>query len=150
MSVIKKIFNKETVLYVVFGVLTTLINWATYFVFADVFSVNTLISNVIAFVVAVIFAFFVNKLFVFESKSFKFNVAAREFVTFVSGRIATFLIEEAGIWISQITGFEDMKLFDILGITVTGKIVTKIILSFIVLVLNYVIGKLLVFIKNKQ
>ena len=150
MSFFKKIFNKETVLYFVFGVMTTLLNWATYYVFCEPLRVDSLISNVIAFVVAVIFAFFVNKLFVFESRSFKPGLVLKEFVSFVSGRIFTFLLEEAGIWISKITGFEDRELFGLFGFEVTGKIVTKIILSFIVLVLNYLFGKLFVFKNNNK
>lgn len=149
MSLFKKIVNKETILYFVFGVITTLLNWVTYFVFCDKLGVDSLVSNIIAFVVAVTFAFFVNKLFVFGSKSFEPRLAAKEFVSFVSGRLLTFLLEEAGIWISKITGFEEMTLFTFPGLDVTGKIATKIILSFIVLVLNYLFGKLFVFKKKK-
>ncbi|MBQ9544105.1 MAG: GtrA family protein [Clostridia bacterium] len=149
MSFFKKIVNKETVLYFIFGVLTTLLNWVTYSVFYKLLGVDSLISNIVAFIVAVLFAFFVNKLFVFESRSFEPKLAAKEFVSFVSGRILTFLLEEAGIWVSQITGFETKHLFYLFGFDVEGWLVTKIILSFIVLVLNYLIGKLLVF-KNKK
>ncbi len=149
MNFLKKVINKETVLYFVFGVMTTLLNWATYWVCCYPLGLDSLISNIIAFIVAVLFAFFVNKLFVFESKSFAPKIAAKEFVSFVSGRIATFLLEEAGIWISKVTGFEEMQLFKLFGFQVTGNMVTKIILSFIVLVLNYLIGKIFVF-KNKD
>ena len=65
---IKKIINKETILYLFFGVLTTLINYVSFFLFYNVMQINELIANTIAFIFSLIFAFVVNKLFVFESK----------------------------------------------------------------------------------
>lgn len=69
-TLIKKFVNKETIVYLIFGILTTVVNYFIFWIFNSRFKVPVLIANVIAFIVAVIFAFITNKIFVFESKSF--------------------------------------------------------------------------------
>ncbi len=61
--------TKELIAYVFFGVLTTIVNFITYFLFASVFGINYLISNIIAWFVSVLFAYITNRIWVFESKS---------------------------------------------------------------------------------
>ena len=74
-AIFKKIVNKETILYIVFGVLTTLVNFVAFKLFTMVFDklvssqLGVHISNVLAWIFAVAFAYVTNKLFVFESKS---------------------------------------------------------------------------------
>ena len=60
--------TKELIAYVFFGVLTTIVNFITYFLFASVFGINYLISNIIAWFVSVLFAYITNRIWVFESK----------------------------------------------------------------------------------
>ena len=72
-AIFKKIVNKETILYVVFGVLTTLVNFVAFKLFTMVFDklissqLGVHISNVLAWIFAVAFAYVTNKLFVFEN-----------------------------------------------------------------------------------
>lgn len=78
-ALFKKLVNRETVTYVIFGVLTTLVNLVV-FKGADVLfrGEHYLVSNSIAWIVAVAFAYVTNKLFVFESKSWKLDIVKKE------------------------------------------------------------------------
>ena len=66
--------TKELIAYVFFGVLTTIVNFITYFLFASVFGINYLISNIIAWFVSVLFAYITNRIWVFESKKLWFKL----------------------------------------------------------------------------
>lgn len=121
--------GKELVLYVVFGALTTLVNFVVYFLFARLLGVHYLISNIFAWFFAVLFAYVTNRIWVFESKN---ENILKEISLFFSGRLFSGVID---------TGL--MYLFiDILTI---GDFISKIIIQVIVVVLNYVISKLVVF-----
>ena len=65
----KKLINKETILYLVFGILTTVINIAVCGLLADILKWDIYLSNTIAWILSVIFAFVTNKIFVFNSKA---------------------------------------------------------------------------------
>lgn len=121
--------ERELILYVVFGVLTTLVNIVVYFFFARICGINYLISNVIAWVLSVLFAYITNRIWVFESKNA--NIL-KEMSLFFGGRLFSGVVD---------TGL--MYLFiDILSI---GDFISKIVIQVIVVVLNYVISKLIVF-----
>ncbi|MDO4379519.1 MAG: GtrA family protein, partial [Clostridia bacterium] len=78
-ALFKKLVNKETVTYVIFGVLTTLVNLVVFKGFDVLFKGKYyLFTNTIAWIAAVAFAYVTNKLFVFESKSWKFDVLKKE------------------------------------------------------------------------
>lgn len=141
---------KELLLYLVFGVLTTLVNLLTFWVFTKLLGEELyLINNAIAWVVGVIFAFITNKLFVFESKSWKSKTAGKEFVEFVGARLFSFGVEEGGLWLFvDALGFGEKSL-TILGITITGQIIAKIALAVIVVILNYFFSKFIIFKKKK-
>ena len=106
MKKIKELFikYKEIIMYLIFGVATTGVNWVVYSLLMKAVLVHApgsddvkmTVSNVIAWIAAVIFAFITNKLWVFESKSWVPKVAAREFVSFVVSRLATGVIEWFG------------------------------------------------------
>ena len=70
--------HREAVSYVFWGVMTTLVNYAAYFLLRSILHVPLVPTNTAAWVVSVLFAYFVNKLFVFESKSWAWRVAVRE------------------------------------------------------------------------
>ena len=78
---------KELITYFIFGVLTTLVNWAVYtalvFALPDSIQegVKITVSNAVAWVAGVIFAFITNKIWVFESKSFEMNICIKEFIS---------------------------------------------------------------------
>ena len=130
-----KVLNKETVSYLVFGILTTVVDFITYLLCLS-FSVNNLLANVIAWCVAVLFAYVTNKLFVFDSKSFKWNVIIDEILSFVGGRVFSLLFSLVFIYATVM----------LMGMPV---IVSKIISAVFVVIINYVISKLFVFKEKK-
>ena len=125
--------TKELIAYIFFGVLTTAVNIITYFLFVDVFAVNYIISNIIAWFVSVLFAYITNRIWVFESKD---DNIIKEIVLFYGGRIFSGVVD---------TGL--MYLF--IDILATGDVFAKIVVQVIVVVLNYVGSKIFVF-KNAK
>ncbi len=142
--------HKELILYIWFGVLTTLVNFVVFVIFNELLGEELyLVSNVIAWVVSVIFAYFVNKFFVFSSKSLRPMLLLREFSEFLGARVFSFLIEEAGLWLLvDICRMSNISL-DFIIITVSGYLIAKIILAVIVIIMNYFFSKFLIF-KKKQ
>ena len=84
---------KEIVMYLIFGVATTLVNFVVYTVLVKFLSVEMTVSNAAAWVVAVTFAFITNKIFVFESKKKGAAAILREALSFYGSRVATGVIE---------------------------------------------------------
>lgn len=123
---------KEIINYLIFGGLTTVVSIATYALFAKVFHIDYLISNVLSWILAVLFAYITNKIFVFESKSKK-NI--KEIISFFFFRIVSLVMEMIILYI-----FVDMFHID--------DLVTKIIAQVIVIVANYVFSKVFVFKKD--
>lgn len=137
-KIIDKFFTKEIISYLFFGVMTTVVNWIVYTALVKYLSVGITISNACAWIAAVIFAFLTNKVFVFESKSFKFKLLVKEFISFVAARGLTGIIEIFGTPLLVKIGLNQT----ILG--VEGA-VAKIIVSVVVIILNYIFSKLLIF-----
>ncbi|WP_187361996.1 GtrA family protein [Anaerofustis stercorihominis] len=119
---------KGIILYGIFGILTTVINFVLYFLFVNLFSVNYLISNCIAWIGAVIFAFYTNKIYVFESKNNELGNVFKEFILFTGSRAFTFFIETLLLFL----GVELLKL---------NNGIVKIAIAVIVVILNYVFTK---------
>ena len=142
---------KELLLYLIFGVLTTLVNLLTFWIFTKILGEELyLINNAIAWVVGVIFAFVTNKLFVFESKSWNIKTAGKEFVEFVGARLFSFGVEEGGMWLFvDILGFGEKSL-TLFGFTISGQIIAKLALAVIVVILNYFFSKFIIFKKSKN
>ena len=84
--------TKELIAYVFFGVLTTIVNFITYFLFEGVFGINYLISNIIAWFVSVLFAYITNRIWVFESKD---DNIIKEILLFYGGRVFSGAIDTA-------------------------------------------------------
>ena len=151
MDKLKKLLNRETVLYLIFGVATTVVNYVVFHLLYNVLwqQQNSLIANAAAFVAAVIFAFVVNKMFVFESKSWSMATLKKEVPSFLAARIGSFGIEEAGLFLAE----KVLKLGGVVALTVAGMsfdwiTVVKIGLAFVVVALNYVFCKLFIFKKT--
>ncbi len=142
---IKELFRKyrEIIMYLIFGVTTTLVNWLVYAPLVNLLNVNTTVANAIAWFVAVLYAFITNKLFVFESRSWKASVLVKEVIAFYLARIASGAFE---IFLP-----EPLMLLGLnqpfLGIE--GGI-AKAVVSVLVIILNYVFSKLFVFKKKKD
>ena len=148
MDKLKKLLNRETILYIVFGVATTVVNYIVFHLLYNVLwhQNHSLAANAAAFVAAVIFAYVVNKLFVFESRSWDAATLKREIPSFLGARIGSFGIEEAGLFLAE----KVFRLGGVIAITLGGTAfdwitVVKIALAFVVVALNYVFCKLFVF-----
>ena len=148
MDKLKKLLNRETILYIVFGVATTVVNYIVFHLLYNVLwhQNHSLAANAAAFVAAVIFAFVVNKCFVFESRSWDAATLKREIPSFLGARIGSFGIEEAGLFLCE----KVLKLGGVVAITLGTMAldwitIVKVALSFIVVILNYVFCKLFVF-----
>ena len=83
--------HKEVILYLIFGVLTTVVNWLAYAAFVWI-GLDINVSNILSWIVGVSFAFVVNKWYVFESRSLESRKVIKEFGSFVGARIFTGII----------------------------------------------------------
>lgn len=153
MNMIKNLIikYKELIVYGVFGVGTTLVNFIIYKLFNVILGEKYyLLSNIVAWLVSVIFAYVTNKLFVFESKSWEIKLVAKEVSSFFAARIFSFVIEEAGLFL--LVDMLKMKeiTIEISGIALGGNMIAKVFLAVIVVVLNYFFSKLVVFKKKED
>lgn len=157
MSKIKELFvkYKEIITYVIFGVLTTVVSWGSYTVFVEKLSMKVFVGNLLSWICAIVFAYITNKLWVFESKSWKPSVIGKEIVTFVASRGITGVIEILCVPLLAKTGFDNIfygileKMNISIGILFTDGIYSKIFLSVVVVILNYFFSKFIIF-KNKN
>ncbi|WP_410320081.1 GtrA family protein [Methanobrevibacter sp.] len=121
--------DRELVLYVVFGAFTFLVNIVTYFLFQSVMGINYLVSNVLAWFFSVLFAYITNRTWVFESKS---PEILKEMSLFFGGRIFSGVVDTVLMYL-------------FIDVLVLGNTFSKIVVQIIVIVLNYVFSKLIVF-----
>ena len=119
-------------MYGIFGVLTTVINILTYNVCYYYFELSNTFSNVIAWILAVIFAYVTNKVWVFESPSWRLEVLKREVASFISCRLATGILDIVIMYICV----------DIMAL---NGMFMKIISNVLVIILNYIFSKLVIF-----
>lgn len=153
MNKIKELIVKyrEIITYVIAGGLTTLVNLITFQVFNNLLGPEKyLISNIIAWIVGVIFAYIINKLWVFESKSWQVNVILKEIPEFVGARLFSLFVEEFGLWLFVDKLRFDRFSIDLFGFNINGKLISKLVLAVIVVILNYVFSKLVIFKTKKQ
>lgn len=123
---------RELISYAFWGVMTTAVNYTVYFLLRGVFSVSLLASNVIAWSISVLFAYFVNKLFVFQSKDWAWRVALRELWQMVASRLFSLGLETAILWffVEQLHCSEP---------------VVKLLANIVVVIVNYVLSKFIIF-----
>jgi putative flippase GtrA len=139
MAKVKSLYAKHTeiILYLIFGIITTIINLATYFFLARVVLIDEVISNCIAWVVSVTFAFVTNKIYVFKSKTRVRKEVLREMTSFFSFRI--------------ISGFLDISVFAFcVKVMFLDDAIVKIAIQIFVTIFNYVASKLIIFRKAKS
>lgn len=127
---------KELFFYAVFGVGATVINIVSYRVLANTFGKKYfLIANIIAWILAFIFAFITNKLFVFESKSWEAQIAMKEFVGFLSARLATGILDTVLMWL-------------FVSVISLDDTLSKVIINILVIIINYIASKFFIFKKE--
>ena len=132
-DLVKKYWDVLT--YLVFGVLTTVVNYAVYLPCLNILGMSAAVSNCIAWVVAVIFAFVTNKPFVFGSHDWSMKTVVPEFTKFIATRLSSGVLETLILLVAV----------DTLG--GNGNI-WKLITQVLVIIINYVGSKLLVFRKK--
>jgi len=130
------VVNRETASYLVFGVLTSILNIGLYEILLYA-GIDFRISNLIALLATKIAAYILNKLFVFRTDCSDLRSLCREFFLFTVTRGGTMLLD----WFGLILMVSVCKIDSTIG---------KLITTFIVVVLNYVLGKKWVFVQNKR
>ncbi len=148
--ILNKLANRETISYLIFGVLTTIVNYVVYIISMEIFASSGIsdstneqyiwavnISTVIAWVLAVAFAYITNKLYVFESKSFKLKVVLKESAAFVAARLFSGICEL--IWMFLVVGQFEMN----------DKL-AKILANVFVIIMNYFFSKFFIFKNDKK
>ena len=128
---------KGLILYAFFGVCTTLINWGVYYLCYNILHIPNVASTVIAWLLAIAFAFITNKLWVFDSKSFQNKTLLYEIWTFLVSRIATGILDVGIMYIA-------------VDVCAMNSTIWKLISNIIIIVLNYILSKLVIFKKRKS
>lgn len=131
-KLIKKFLTREIILYLIFGIVTTLVSIGSFALFTRVFSLEENLSNILSIILAITVAFFTNRTLVFNSQAKTVKDFFSEVFKFILSRALTMLIE--------IFGF--VLMFEILHI---NDLISKISITFLVIILNYIFSKLFVF-----
>ena len=127
---------RHYLLYTVFGVLTTVVDLAVYYLLYNLFSVHYLIAQTISWMVAVLFAYFTNKRYVFVSKSRGRDMVS-ELLKFVSGRLFSL-------------GVQTVCLALLVELAHWDENIVRLPVLVIVTVLNYIVSRVFVFAKKKD
>lgn len=138
MTKIREIFskNREIIMYIFIGICTTLVNFILYTVLYYIFKIEVNISNVIAILASILFAYFANKLFVFKSKKEGLKDNCKEILAFFSARFLTMALEIFGVYLT---------------VTILGQneLLGKLEMQVIVQVANYLLSKFIIFKKQR-
>ena len=133
----RKAQARELILYGICGALSTLLDIGIFLFLANVVSLHYLVANAIAWVLSVISSFIANKYYVFESRSFKREVWVKEATEFFGARGFACGIDMGGMYLQV----------SVMGI---NKNYAKLIVTFVVIVLNYVLSKFWIFKKESK
>ena len=131
-KIIKKVLTKEVILYIIFGVLTTIINIGTFYILTKFVKYEENIANFISILLAVIFAYITNRKLVFNSTANGIREIFIEILKFFSARFFTMLVEFFGF----------MLLFNIIHIP---NLISKCIITILVIILNFFLSKFFAF-----
>lgn len=127
---------REIISYVFWGVMTTAVNYASYTLLTELLHVHYLTSTIIAWTISVLFAYFVNKLFVFQSRGWGWN-ALRELWQMVASRLFSLGLEMAIMWF----------FVDTLH---CNHLIIKLMANVVVVIVNYVLSKWIIFKPKKS
>lgn len=136
---IKELIQKyqELIKYLIIGVLTTAINYVVFVILVNAIKMDMHVSNIIAWIVSVIFAYFTNKLFVFESKSFALKVIGKEILSFGAARVFSLLLEEVILYV-------------FVNLLNMNQLIVKLVANVVVIIVNYILSKFIIFKKPKE
>lgn len=135
-KIIKKFLTKEIIFYAIFGVLTTIVNLGSFYIFTNILKWEENISNIIAITLAVLFAYITNKDLVFHSEAENKKEKINEFLKFIAGRAFTMVVEFVGCFLLFMTPIPQM--------------ISKCFVTVIVIILNFFISKFFAFKKKKK
>lgn len=127
--------SRELIIYILAGVATTAVDWCVTFILSN--WCTPTVSNIIAIVVSIIFAYAVNSRLVFETKPENITTELKLFTEFVGARVVSSVIQIASIFI----------FVDTLGF---NHYLIKALASVFVIVFNYVVSKLWIFKKRSR
>ena len=131
-----KVMNREVISYLIFGVLTTLVNWVVYAAMVKV-HIDYRIATAAAWAVSVLFAFIVNKIFVFQSYNLRPAYVMKEITSFLACRAVSGVMEM--VFMIVMVSWIHMD-----------EYISKIAVSVIVVIVNYVFSKLFIFRKSEE
>ncbi len=129
---------KEVINYLVFGVLSMIVNFASYYLFARVLNIDEVISSGLSWFCSVLFAYITNKLFVFESKTNTAKEFLKEMISFFLSRVLSGILCDVGTFALMV------KVFGI------NDMVAKIVTQVMVVIVNYILSKFFIFKKKKD
>ena len=129
--------HQEGMRYLIFGALSTIVNIVSYAVLYYMFHISNAVSNILAWIIAATFAYITNKLYVFDSKVNNKKELLKEIVYFYGCRLFTLAIDE-GIMILSVDRFK------------WNGILMKIVANIIVIILNFIFSKILIFRKQEK
>ena len=137
--VLKKLYRKykSLILYIFFGICTTFVNIASFWLMAHVFNFKAVFSSIVAWILSVIFAYITNRSWVFNARATGPKNIFREIYSFSACRFATGVLD-------------CFIMFLCVDIFEFNDIIIKVISNIIVVVLNYVASKILVFKNDKN
>lgn len=129
-----KLYNKykQIILYLIFGGLTTLINIITFYICNDLLIIEYKLSNIIAWILSVIFAFFTNKIIVFNSKNKDKNQITYEVISFLGARLLSLI-------------FDMVLMIFMIDVLKLDELITKILVNIFVVIINYIFSKFIIF-----
>lgn len=130
-ALIKKVCTREVIFYIIFGILSTIVNIGVFSILTH-FGLEENLSNVISIICAVLFAYFTNRKLVFNSTASNFKEALKEFYKFIIGRAFTMVVEMVGFYL----------LFNICSIP---ELISKLGITVVVIILNFFISKFFAF-----
>ena len=135
-KLILKMYENDVIRYIFWGGCTTLINLVSFYLMR-IAGLPLMAANIISIILAILFAYVVNSRFVFHDSCETLKDHIQPFVKFISARLVTMVIEVGGVWLlAVVMGFHDM--------------VAKFCTQFLVLVLNYIFSKFLIFTTGKK
>ena len=135
-KIIRKVITKEVILYILFGIFTTVVNLGSFFLLNAILKWEENISNFVAILLAVFFAYITNKDLVFHSEAETSKEKWIEFGKFMAGRAFTMIVEFVG----------GLILFKL----PIPNIISKLGLTVIVIILNFFISEFFAFKKSKE
>lgn len=131
-----KMYENDVIRYIFWGGCTTLVNLVSFYLMR-IAGLPLMAANIISIILAILFAYVVNSRFVFHDSCETLKDHIQPFVKFISARLVTMVIEVGGVWLlAVVMGFHDM--------------VAKFCTQFLVLVLNYIFSKFLIFTTGKK